>query len=108
MKISSQFSLCLLIRSFSTTQSSNPQFIPCPKKGTMAWAASPIKAILLSNVQGEHLTVTSDEVGFAKKSSNKVGINGTAVENSSSKNFFTSSRVFNLAKDFSPSKGKNK
>src|SRR5439155_1683235 len=40
----------------STVQSSNPAFIPCPKKGTMACAASPTSSEV-PRAQGLHFTV---------------------------------------------------
>ena len=73
-----QSSSCLSIKLFKTEQSSKPQFIPCPKKGTMAWAASPMNANLSSLIQGKHFTVTKEAVGLLKKSSSNVGINGSA------------------------------
>ena len=42
-------------RPSSTTQSSKPQFMPCPKKGTIACAASPSSSAVSADVPGRTL-----------------------------------------------------
>src|SRR5205085_9096787 len=102
----SQSSPCLSARLFNTEQSSKPQFMPCPKNGTIACAASPINANLSSFIHGKHFTVISDEVGLLKKSSVSEGISFEASANVLSKNDLTFSFVSSVLNDGSPSKGK--
>src|SRR6187397_110053 len=89
-------------------QSSNPQFIPWPKKGKMACAASPIRAKQSSATHGKHFIVTSDEVGLSKNSFAKEGIICIASSNVFAKKVLSFFALFNEAKDGSPSKGKNR
>ncbi len=81
--------------------------MPCPKKGTIACAASPIKANLSSRIHGKHFTVIKEEVGLLKKSASSVGISLEASANVLSKNDLSFSFVSSDLKEGSPSKGKN-
>ena len=58
--------------------------------------------------QGEHLIVTIEPVGFAKKFSAKSGMSGTTSENALRKTLARRSRLRARAKLFSPSNGRNK
>jgi len=103
-----QSSLCLSIKPFKTEQSSNPQFIPWPKKGTIACAASPISTKLSSAIHGKHFIVTRDDVGLLKNSFSKAGISRITSSKASAKKLFNFSLEFNDANEGTPSKGKNK
>src|SRR5688500_8501346 len=104
----SQFSSCFSINSFNTLQSSKPAFMPCPKKGTMACAASPIKQKLSFLIHGKHFTVTNEAVGLLKNCLFRSGIRATTSGKFSWKKLETFSTVFKLLNDNVPSKGKNK
>src|ERR1700722_3081395 len=95
-------------RSRKQVQSSNPQLMPCPKKGTIAWAASPSRSARPSTCQGEHLMVTIAPVGLAKKLSASSGISDAASGNRDWKNPRTSAGPGSCAKLSGPSKGRNK
>ena len=58
----------------NTEQSSKPQFMPCPKNGTVACAASPIKATL-PLVHGKQRIIANDDSGWSSQFSATEGIN---------------------------------
>src|SRR5690348_15629282 len=108
LKTRSQSGAWTSISSSRTVQSSNPQLIPCPKNGTMAWAASPSRSALPLACHGEHLTVTIAPVGLAKKVSSNCGIRENASGKRDWKNSRTKEGDVSCAKLSCPSKGRNR
>jgi hypothetical protein len=91
--------------SSSIKQSSNAAFIPCPKKGTTAWAASPTKSNE-PTLQGSTLMVTRLPTGLSRNSLATSGMRGTTSGNLRWKYASTSSALFSST-ELNPSGPKN-
>ncbi len=92
----------------STTQSSNPQFMPWPKNGTIAWAASPSSNARSPACQVEHFTVTIDPVGFPANWASRSGSMGSTSAKCSRKNARTAPGASRVAKLGAPSKARKR
>ncbi len=86
--------------------SSKPAFIPWPKNGTMAWAASPSRSALPRD-HGQVFTVAIFPSGAAMNWAARPGMSGTASGKCFAKNACASVSVRNSANDGEPSKGRN-